>query len=183
MNTASFESILDRDGKLVYKTKGSSMKPMLRENRDLVIIEKPSGRLKRYDVALYRRRQAYVLHRVIRTREQDYAIRGDNTYSLETGITDADMLGVLTAFVRDGHEVSVTDLSYRLYVRLWCALYPLRFAVFHTLRQIRRLRRGRAKHAVRAALFRHEQPALSHRQHLGPLRRAELEPDGVRCGR
>ena len=146
MSTASFESILDRDGKLVYKTKGRSMKPMLRENRDLVIIRKPSGRLRRHDVALYRRGQSYVLHRVIRVRDQDYAIRGDNTYSLETGITDVDVLGVLTAFVRDGHEYAVTDFSYRLYVCLWCALYPLRFTAYHVLRRVRRLMKRQSRH-------------------------------------
>ncbi len=143
MSAASFESLLDRDGKLVYKTKGSSMRPMLRENRDLVVIEKPDGRLCRFDVALYRRGQAYVLHRVLRVRERDYAIRGDNTYRMETGITDADVLGVLTSFVRDGKEYAVTDPSYRFYVRLWCALYPLRFAAFHALRRIRRLKKRR----------------------------------------
>ena len=141
MSTANFEAILARDGRLVYKTKGSSMKPMLRENRDLVIIEVPAGRLRRYDVALYRRGQAYVLHRVIRVREGDYAIRGDNTYRLETGITDADVLGVLTAFVRDGKEHAVTDPGYRCYVRLWCALYPLRFAAYGVLRCLRWLKK------------------------------------------
>ena len=144
MSTASFESLLDRDGKLVYKTKGSSMKPMLRQNRDLVVIEKPAGRLRRHDVALYRRGQSYVLHRVIRVRDRDYAIRGDNTYRMETGITDADILGVLTSFVRDGKEHTVTDFSYRTYVLLWCALYPLRFAAYHALRWIRRLKKRRA---------------------------------------
>ncbi len=146
MSTAGFEAILERDGKLVYKTKGRSMKPMLRENRDLVIIEKPVRRLRRYDVALYRRGPAYILHRVIRVRDQDYAIRGDNTYRMETGITDADVVGVLTSFVRDGMEYAVTDFSYRFYVLIWCALYPLRFAAYHALRWIRRLRKRREAH-------------------------------------
>lgn len=146
MSTASFESILNRDGKLVYRTRGTSMKPMLRENRDLVIIEKPKGRLRRYDVALYRRGQSYILHRVVRVRERDYAIRGDNTYRLETGITDTDVLGVLAGFVRDGHEFAVTDPAYRLYVLLWCALYPLRFAAYHIRRRVRRLMKRQAEH-------------------------------------
>ena len=34
----TFEDILARDGKLVYKTRGVSMEPMLRQNRDLVVI-------------------------------------------------------------------------------------------------------------------------------------------------
>ena len=41
-----FEDILSGDGKLVYRTKGISMEPMLRQNRDLVIIRVPDSRLK-----------------------------------------------------------------------------------------------------------------------------------------
>ena len=62
---STFEQILKKDGKLIYKTKGVSMNPMLYQNRDLVVIRPPEGRLKEHDVALYRRGKSYVLHRVI----------------------------------------------------------------------------------------------------------------------
>ena len=52
---STFEEILSKDGKLVYKTKGVSMNPMLYQNRDLVVIVPVKERLKKYDVALYRR--------------------------------------------------------------------------------------------------------------------------------
>ncbi len=39
----TFESLLARDGWLVYKTRGISMQPMLHENRDLVIISVPKA--------------------------------------------------------------------------------------------------------------------------------------------
>ena len=42
---STFEEILARDGRLVYKTRGTSMLPMLHQERDLVIIEGPKGRL------------------------------------------------------------------------------------------------------------------------------------------
>ena len=124
--TAGFEDLLARDGRLVYRTKGTSMEPMLRENRDLVVIETFRGRLKPFDVALYKRDGAYVLHRVIRTEEGCYRIRGDNTFTLET-VPDGAVLGVLTSFVRKGKEHRVTDRGYRFCVRLWCAIYPIRY--------------------------------------------------------
>lgn len=125
---STFETILDRDGTLVYKTRGVSMQPMLHENRDLVIIEKPQGRLKPYDVALYRRGKDYVLHRVLEVREHDYVIRGDNTYSLEY-IPAENVIGVLKAFVRKGRRIEVTDPGYLRYARAWHKLYPLRTGV------------------------------------------------------
>ena len=117
--------LLERDGKFVYKTRGTSMLPMLHENRDLVVIERPTGRLQPGDVAMYRRGPQYVLHRVLEVRPNDYVIRGDNTYALETGITDGDVVGVLTSFVRKGKTVSVRDKGYLRYVRFWQAIYPV----------------------------------------------------------
>ena len=129
----TFESLLARDGRLVYKTRGTSMQPMLYENRDLVVISAPQGRLQPYDVALYRRGSAYVLHRVIKVRESDYLIRGDNTYHVEV-VPDSAVIGVLTGFKRKGKDYSVQDPMYRLYVHVWCAIYPARKVRFYLIR-------------------------------------------------
>lgn len=130
---STFEEILARDGKLVYKTRGISMEPMLHQNRDLVIISVCPHRLKRFDVALYKRNESYVLHRVIHVREQDYLIRGDNTYRWET-IPDKDILGVLTGFQRKGKYYDVLDRKYQWYVHIWNVIYPVRWLVFHMRR-------------------------------------------------
>ncbi len=135
----SFEEILARDGRLVYKTRGCSMLPMLHQNRDIVVIEPPNGRLKKYDVALYRRHGKYILHRIIRVNEKDYTARGDNNYFRERGVRDEDVVGVLVSFVRNGREHSVNDFGYRLYARLRCASYPFRSAFVHFKRLIKKL--------------------------------------------
>ena len=121
----TFEEILSRDGRLIYKTRGVSMQPMLYQNRDLVIIETFEGRLKPYDVALYRRGKQYVLHRVLSLGDGVYYIRGDNTYTIET-VPEGNVLGVLTGFVRKGKQHQVTELGYRFYSRFWHFIYPLR---------------------------------------------------------
>ncbi len=125
----TFEDLLAKEGTIVYKTCGASMEPMLRQNRDLVIIQVPSLRLRKYDVALYRRNHAYVLHRVIRVKKDRYLIRGDNTFSLETVPQEA-VIGVLTGFQRKGKYVSADDIRYRFYVYIWVTLYPVRL-IFH----------------------------------------------------
>ena len=136
---STFESILARDGVLVYKTRGVSMEPMLRQNRDLVVVQVPSSRLRKYDVALYKRGTNYVLHRVIGVEDGRYLIRGDNTYAVETVPDDA-VIGVLTEFRRKGKRISSDSRGYRFYVRFWNAVYPVRCVCF----RLRRL-------AVRAA--------------------------------
>lgn len=65
--TMSIEEVLESEGKYVGLTRGVSMLPMIKSGKDVVVIAKKTGRLKPYDVALYKRDDgAYVLHRVLK---------------------------------------------------------------------------------------------------------------------
>ena len=136
----TFEELLKRDGSLVYKTRGVSMEPMLRQNRDLVTIQAPVSRLQKYDVALYKRDKGYVLHRVIGVEKDHYLIRGDNTFVLEI-VPDSAVIGVLTGFQRKGRHYSVSNRAYQRYARVWCAIYPLRACCFRLRRFAGRIAR------------------------------------------
>lgn len=117
----SYEEYLERYPRLVRTNVGISMLPLLRQGKDLFVVEKRGpGRLKAGDVVLYRRPpDKYVLHRIVKVRETDYVILGDNCVSREYGITDEDILGVMTGFVRNGKQHTVTEKGYRLYRFLW----------------------------------------------------------------
>ena len=142
MKKSSFEEILESEGRLIYSNVGDSMLPMIRQGRDLLVIERTSGRLKQYDVPLYRRDTGqYVLHRVLKVRERDYVLCGDNRWGRETGITDRHVLGVLTAIIREGKTLSVTDRRYRIYVHLWCDLFPLRAVLLKGIHALKRMRK------------------------------------------
>lgn len=142
MNNSSIEAELAEKGKIIYPNVGVSMRPLIKQGRDVMVIEKPQGRLKRYDGVLFIRRDgAYVMHRVLKVRENDYVICGDNCIRKEYGITDDDVIGVLSAVIRNGREIKATDLSYRIYVHLWCDLFYLRIAVLWMLRAGRRVLR------------------------------------------
>lgn len=131
----NFERVLAEKGILVYGIRGISMQPMLRQERDTVVIRPANGRLRRYDVALYRYPSGkYVLHRVIRAYPDGrYLIRGDNLYKDETTIRDENILGVLDAVIREGKTVSAHALRYKVYERVWVWSYPLRKA-FRTVK-------------------------------------------------
>ena len=125
-----FRGLLERDGKFVYKNKGTSMYPLIREGRDLLVIEKIREKPKKYDVLLYQRDQGeYVLHRVLEVRPDGYVLNGDNCWWKEYGITDRHIIGILTAVIRDGKELSTGSWQYRLYTRLWCGFFPVRAAL------------------------------------------------------
>lgn len=150
MNKYTFEEILARDGRLVYTNVGDSMLPLIRQGRDLLVIQPKTGRLRKYDIPLYRRDSGqYVLHRVLKVRPDGYVICGDNRWGREYGITDRHIVGVLTAIIRDGEERPMNDWRLRLYAHLWCDLFPIRAAILKCLfimkRSIRRRNGGALK--------------------------------------
>ena len=143
MSKSSFEEEIRRSGYLIYRNVGDSMLPLIRQGRDLLLISrKPEGRLNQYDVPLYRRDSGqYVLHRILKVRKDDYVLCGDNRWQRETGISDRHIIGVLTAVIWDGKQLPVTDWRYRLYVHLWCGLFPVRALVLWCRDLPKRIRR------------------------------------------
>ena len=147
MPTTTFEEELARSGQLAYPTVGTSMLPLLREGRDVPLIESRERWGRPFavgDAVLFRRpnvrgRGAYVLHRILRVRSDGrYWIAGDNCTEGEL-VDDADILGVMVGVGRaDGTQVRTGDLVHRLYVALWCRPWPLRFGILRASRLLRR---------------------------------------------
>lgn len=142
METKRYEDILDEYGKLIYTNVGVSMMPLLRQNRDLMIIERrpyeengSPAPLRKFDAVLYKRNDKYILHRIIKVNEPEgnmprsYDIVGDNQWQIEKGVSEDRILGVLTGVVRDGVETDFTDIKSRAYRFIWCDCLQLRRAV------------------------------------------------------
>ena len=126
-NEKTFASILDETGMLVYTIKGVSMRPLLRQGKDVVVIEKKKEHCKKYDAVLFQRRNGqYVLHRILKKKDDKYWIVGDNCISGET-VDEDQIIGVMTSLKRNGKTIKVTDWAYKFYVHLWCDAYPVRF--------------------------------------------------------
>ncbi len=118
---------LSRGSRVRFSPRGTSMLPMLRQGLDAVELGPCPGKLKKFDLPLYQRRDGqYVLHRIVRARDT-YTCIGDNQYRQETGITQAQIIGVVTAFFREGKRWEVTDWRYWLYCRLWHYSRPMRW--------------------------------------------------------
>ncbi len=139
MSKSTFEEEIRQRGQLIYRNVGDSMLPFIKQGRDVLVISKVNGKLKRYDVPLYKRDSGqYVLHRVLKVRDKTYVICGDNRWQREYGIMDRHIIGVLTAVIRDGKEIPVTDWKYRIYVHLWCDFFYVRAFVLRTKNFLKR---------------------------------------------
>ena len=140
-NSKTFSQMLEETGYVVYTTHGVSMRPLLRQGKDVVVIEKPKEHWKKYDTVLFLRKNGrYVLHRILKVKEDSCWIVGDNCFTGEL-VKNDHILGVMTLIRRGKRTIQVTDWQYRLYTHLWCDCYPLRFFLLKSKRLIYRVLR------------------------------------------
>ncbi len=123
------EQLLSAGKTVQIYPQGYSMYPMLTPERDAAVIA-PVGeasRLKRGDVALYRREGGIlVLHRICRVAPNGFYFVGDNQTAVEGPLRAEQIKGVLVAFIRNGKKISTANAAYRLASRLWLFLRPVR---------------------------------------------------------
>lgn len=136
---SSIELELEEHGIHLSTTVGDSMYPMLRNRKDIVVLEKPEGRLKKYDVPLYKRPDGqYVLHRILKVYQEGYVICGDNRFQREYPVPHTWVIGVMRGFYRGEKYIDCNDFKYKCYVHLWCDLFYLRAFILLLKRFIRR---------------------------------------------
>ena len=119
------EEVLKEKGVYMGPTVGVSMLPMLKTRRDTIVVKPKTERLKRLDVALYKRGEDYILHRVLESVDGGYIIRGDNCYANENVPEDA-VIGVLTEFFRKDKHILCTDEKYIRYAEKRLKTYKFR---------------------------------------------------------
>lgn len=125
----TFEEVLSTQGRLVYTNKGVSMMPLLRQGKDVMVIEAIHEPLKKYDTVLFVRprvpgRSPYILHRILKVNpDGTYFIIGDNCFDGEI-VPRENIIGILTAVRRGNRTISVTDKDYIAFVHILWALMP-----------------------------------------------------------
>lgn len=107
---------------------------MIRSGRDCIYVIKPSGRLKKFDVALYQRKDGtLVLHRVMKVFDDNYSMCGDHQYNLENNVSDDQVIGVLKEFYRGQKKIACNDFGYKIYIKFWCTSLFLRKMILNTV--------------------------------------------------
>lgn len=138
------EDVLKKDGRLVYRGAGVSMKPLIREGIDLVDI-RANLEVKLYDIVLYRRRimtregeeTKYVLHRVLADEGDHYLILGDNCLGTEH-VAKEDILGTVETILRKGKPINERGPAHRLYLRMWIRPWKMRTTLLRAKLQMKR---------------------------------------------
>ena len=96
------QEIIAAGGTAEITVMGNSMFPMLKHGVSRVKLAAPPESLRAGDLPFYRRRNgAFILHRVIKVRGDEYLMCGDNQYILERGIKQTDFHKSVRAVVAD----------------------------------------------------------------------------------
>lgn len=121
---------------------GNSMYPMLFHRRDSVTLATVSGQLRKGNLILYRRDNGtYVLHRIVtKPKSGGFFCAGDNQWIRES-VCESQVIARVVEFTRKGKRHKVSELSHRIYIWVWNALFPMRRTLIRLRRSIGRLRR------------------------------------------
>ena len=116
-----------REGKsVVIKPKGCSMLPFIRGERDEVVLVSPDD-IEIYDAVLTQLRTGeYVLHRVMENSEDSLVLMGDGNLQGKEQCRKEDVVAKVAEVIRDGHKHDCRAPRYRLMVRMWIRLMPVR---------------------------------------------------------
>lgn len=111
------KEVIDSGGEFTFFPHGTSMMPLIRQGVDQVILVQAKD-IKLGDTVFYLRDNGqFVLHRIVKIKNGEYVMCGDNQFKLEYGITDKHILAKMKSFIRDGQVIDDTNKKYRKYVK------------------------------------------------------------------
>ena len=122
-----------------FTTRGTSMRPMLDNGKDQVILSPLPEKLKKFDLPLYRRENGqFVLHRIFKIRNEGYYMMGDRLIDLEGPIEADAIFAIVTEVERNGRWISTDAFCWKFICGAWRALYPVRKLAYRLRKAIRK---------------------------------------------
>ena len=107
--------LLEEGRQVTLTVTGGSMTPFLVHGRDAICFSRPEGRLRRGDMAFFRRGDgSYIMHRICRVSPEGYFLVGDAQQA------------VVTRVRRKGRWIGPEDIWWRFFAGPWLWLLPVR---------------------------------------------------------
>ena len=136
--------VLESGGEFRMYPHGTSMRPLLRQGIDSVVLEKMKRAPKKNDILFYQRQDgSYILHRVWEVTDTGLSLVGDNQRMLEYGVTEEQIIGYVTRIYRGEKEINCDGLWYRMYLWLWQFMVIRRLVLPVTNRLMNIMKGGR----------------------------------------
>ena len=119
---------------------GISMLPTIVGGRDAVTIKRPTDKLKKSDIILYRRKSGqFVLHRIIDLDGDYYILCGDNEVYPEKNIKHNQIIGIVTCYTRKGKVIEADSKKFISDAKKRVNSRPFRQFVFRAKNKLKRI--------------------------------------------
>lgn len=106
---------------------GSSMSPFLIHQRDYIYFKRPERKLRKGDMVFYQRESGqYVMHRILRVKEDGYDIIGDAQQEVEGPVQREQIFALITKVQRKGKWLEPGDFQWEFFEHVWLHMIPLR---------------------------------------------------------
>lgn len=134
---AHVESEISSGKNVLFKVKGNSMFPLLRNEIDQVLLSPVDCAPQKMDIILFRFRGKHILHRIIDVKDDKFIIQGDGVYASFEQCGLNDIVGKVTAIHKFGSKpISVSSKWYKFFSHFW---FKLRFCRRYLLAILRRI--------------------------------------------
>lgn len=118
------EQTLAAGQRVQIRMKGHSMRPLLREGRDIVVLGPCDGRkLQPGEIVLFRCKGRHILHRIRERSGERYTLAGDGNYRICEFCAAGDIAGRAVRIIRpSGRVIDCHSVRWRIQSRLWLSL-------------------------------------------------------------
>ncbi len=112
------EEVISSGGEFSISPSGTSMLPLIRPGKDVVVLVAPTE-LKKGDIVLYTRSNGkFILHRLMHFKKNHLLMCGDNQAYYEYEITEKDILAKVKDILIDGKTpLDTSTKEYKKYVK------------------------------------------------------------------
>ena len=135
------EEIINSGGQCKLRVTGYSMTTILKHLRDSVILTSPRIRkIKKGEIVFIQRKTGeYVLHRVLKIIDDETFIMNGDAQQWTEVVRFDQVIGVVESFYRDEKLISCDNKKYKIYMRLWVLLKPIRPLIFKSRNLIKKI--------------------------------------------
>lgn len=118
------EAMIDDGLPVRIRMRGHSMRPLLREDRDIVVLQRCDvSELKRGDIVLFRYRGQHILHRILHIEADRFVLAGDGNYRTREHCSSHEIVARAVQVIRrSGRIVKCDSARWRRQSRLWLGI-------------------------------------------------------------
>lgn len=134
---------LNRGQKVIFTVSGNSMWPLIRHNRDSVLLSALERPARVGDIVLLKvpaPQDRYILHRIVRIQGSRCVTLGDGCLSTDPLVPLSCIIGRVEKVYRGKRTLSCDAMPVRFLTRLWLVVLPIRRTLLSCLRKAGRLK-------------------------------------------